>query len=101
MNAYFQSVRTDGDPPLPPPAPTATVVYRSGPTVWRMDLTLPMFEVLRSLFDEETLETALGRGHAVLGDLDEATAAQRVLTWFREWVASGLFAGVLLEPPAP
>jgi hypothetical protein len=95
-NAYFQAVRTGGAPPVPAPAPSATVVYRSGPSVWRMDLTVPMFEVLRALFAKETLETALERGHAALGDLDEATAAQRVLGWFREWVASGLFAGVEL-----
>ncbi|HEY4014480.1 MAG TPA: DNA-binding domain-containing protein [Polyangiaceae bacterium] len=96
VNAYFQTVRTDGDPSLPSPLPSATVVYRSGPSVWRMDLTVPMFEVLRSLFGRETLETALSRGHAALGDLDETQAAQRVLAWFREWVSSGLFAGVEL-----
>jgi hypothetical protein len=96
VNAYFQSVRTDGEPEIPSRAPSATVVYRSGPSVWRMDLTVPMFEVLRTLFDGETLETALGRGHAVLGDLDETKAAELVLVWFREWVSSGLFAGVEL-----
>ena len=96
VNAYFQAVRTGGDPPLPAPATSATVVYRSGPSVWRMDLTVPMFEVLHALFAKETLETALERGHAALGDLDETKAAERVLSWFREWVSSGLFAGVEL-----
>ena len=94
VNAYFQSVRTAGDPELPAPAPSATVVYRSGPSIWRMDLTVPMFEVLRALFDGETLEAALGRGHAALGGVDDATAAQRVMGWFREWISSGLFARV-------
>jgi hypothetical protein len=95
-NAYFQAVRTEADPPLAAPAASATVVYRSGPSVWRMDLSVPMFETLHALFAKETLETALGRGLAALSGIDETAAAQRVLGWFREWVAGGLFAAVEL-----
>jgi hypothetical protein len=99
VNAYFQDVRSGGAPSIPGPAPSATVVYRSGSTVWRMDLTVPMFEVLSSLGSGETLGESLGRAQERLGTLDEADAAGRVLGWFREWVASGLFAGVELSPP--
>jgi Putative DNA-binding domain len=94
VNAYFQHVRSGGSPPIPGPAPSATVVYRGGSTVWRMDLTVPMFEVLSSLGSGESLGTSLERAQERLGALDEEEAARRVLGWFREWVASGLFARV-------
>ncbi len=94
VNAYFQSFRTDGDPSIPEATPSATIVYRSGASLWRMDLTVPMYHVLSALLGGETLEVALVRGHDALGDTDEARAGQLVLAWFREWVASGFFAFV-------
>jgi hypothetical protein len=94
VNAFFQQVRDGGAPVLPAPAPSATVVYRSGPTVWRMDLTEPMFEVLQGLLAGEALATALGRAEAGLAGVDPAEIGQRVTHWFREWVASGLFVRV-------
>ena len=96
VNAYFQAFRSGGSPTIPEPAPSATVVYRSGPSVWRMDLTVPMFDVLSSLRAGESLGAALARAQASLGDIDEREAAARVLAWFREWVTSGLFARVEL-----
>ncbi|HEY8091020.1 MAG TPA: DNA-binding domain-containing protein, partial [Polyangiaceae bacterium] len=40
-NDYYQAFRDDRSPALPAPSPSATVVYRSGHTVWRMGLTPP------------------------------------------------------------
>lgn len=97
VNEYFQAVRDDKKPPLPSPARSATVVYRSGPTVWRMDLTVPMFEVLSALVGGETLGESLSRAEASFGPIDEDEAANRVLSWFREWVGSGLFGRVDLR----
>jgi hypothetical protein len=97
VNGYFQVVREGKSPPLPSPEPSATVVYRSGATVWRMDLTVPMFEVLSALAAGETLASSLSRAEARFGAIDEEQAAQRVLGWFREWVGSGLFARVELR----
>ncbi|MGA7123005.1 MAG: DNA-binding domain-containing protein [Polyangiaceae bacterium] len=94
VNGYFQAVRDGTAPPVPSPRPSATVVYRSGPTVWRMDLTVPMFEVLSGLVAGETLSAALSRAAASFGAIDEQEASQRVLTWFRDWVGSGLFGRV-------
>jgi hypothetical protein len=94
VNEYFQDVRDGGSPGLPAPSPSATVVYRSGPTIWRMDLTAPMFEVLQGLLTGETLATALGRAEEGLAGVDPAEIGQRVTHWFREWVESGLFVRV-------
>jgi hypothetical protein len=85
-NDYFQAVRDGHAPPLPGPQPSATVVYRSGPTVWRMGLTPPMHRVLAALLGGQPLEAAL----SLAGD----ESPERLTAWFREWVSSGLFVGV-------
>lgn len=94
VNAFFQAVREGLSPAIPAASPSATVVYRSGPTIWRMDLTAPMFVVLSALVSGENLGDALGRAAEGLGDVDPATVGERVTYWFREWIASGLFVGV-------
>jgi hypothetical protein len=94
VNAFFQQVRDGASPALPSLSPSATVVYRSGPTVWRMDLTEPMFQVLQGLLAGEALAAALGRAEAGLAGVDPVEIGQRVTHWFREWVASGLFVRV-------
>jgi hypothetical protein len=94
VNAYFQAFREGADPTLPGPEASAMVVYRSGPTVWRMDLTVPMFDVLSALVEGEPLGAALGRAESALAGIAPAEASQRVTHWFREWVSGGLFSAV-------
>jgi hypothetical protein len=94
VNAYFQAFREGGDPTLPGAEPSATVVYRSGPTVWRMDLTVPMYDILSAIVDGEPLGAALGRAESALAGMAPAEASQRVTHWFREWVSGGLFSTV-------
>ncbi len=88
VNDYFQAVKDGGEPVAPATAPSATAVYRSGLTVWRMGLTPPMVAVLGALVAGEALEHALA--HA--GD----APPEHVMAWFREWVQSGLFVGVVV-----
>ena len=73
------------------------MVYRSGPTVWRMDLTPAMVEVLGALVSGEALGSSLGRAEKELAGVDPAEISQRVTHWFREWVSSGLFSKVELS----
>ncbi|MBV9947252.1 MAG: putative DNA-binding domain-containing protein, partial [Myxococcales bacterium] len=94
VNAYFQAFREERDPAIPAPERAATAVYRSGRTVWRMDLTPPMHDVLSALATGETLEASLARAESGLAEADDEQAAARVLGWFREWVQSGLFARI-------
>jgi hypothetical protein len=86
-NAYFQAVRDGQETPIPAAAPSAAVVYRSGLTVWRMNLSESMVGVLSALVAAEPLETALSR-------VGEGDPPERVMAWFRDWIASGLFVGV-------
>jgi len=96
VNTYFQSLREGADPPIPSAQESATVVYRSGPTIWRMDLTGPMFDVLSALLAGDPLGEALGRAEASLAHLDEQETVARVMFWFREWISSGLFVRVAI-----
>jgi hypothetical protein len=91
VNRYFQAFRVGDDPSLPGPEDTATVVYRSDATLWRMDLSEPMVRVLSALIAGEPLGAALGRAEALLEGVDEAEVAARVTGWFREWLGHGLF----------
>jgi hypothetical protein len=85
-NDYFQAVRDGHVPAIPTLGASATVVYRSGLTVWRMGLTPPMHRVLAALVGGVPLEAALA--------LAEGEPPEQVTAWFREWVSSGLFVGV-------
>jgi hypothetical protein len=96
VNGYYQATRDENAPAIPGSAPSSTAVYRSGPTVWRMDLTPPMLELLVRLTSDECLSDALEGAIAMFGDVSEDVAAQRVMAWFREWVSSGLFSRVHL-----
>jgi hypothetical protein len=94
VNPYLQAFRDGAEPQVPQPAQCATVVWRSGAKVWRMDLTEPMHAVLSALVAGDSLGVALeGAADASSGGGHEAVAA-RVMAWFREWVQGGLFARV-------
>ncbi len=94
VNTYFQAFREGKSQAIPDRCASAAAVYRSGPTVWRMDLSDPMFDLLNGLWGGATLGTSLERAAAGFGDLSEEVAVARVMAWFREWVSSGLFSGV-------
>ena len=95
VNAYLQAVRTGSSPELPAASPTATAIYRSGFTLWRMDLTPVMARLLESLFAGATLGDALSRIETDESDADAVAEAERsVMAWFREWVSGGFFARI-------
>jgi hypothetical protein len=95
-NAFFQTYKSSGVvPPIPAPEPNATVVYRSGTTVWRMDLTPAMARVLGALLDGLPIGEALERMETDEADPAALAEAERsVMIWFREWVAGGMFAAL-------
>jgi hypothetical protein len=94
VNAYFQAFADGERTSIPAPAASRAVVYRQGPKVWRMNLSEPMFAVLESLAAGTSLEASLERAAGSFAADDEGAAVRRVAGWFREWVASGLFARI-------
>jgi hypothetical protein len=98
VNAYFQSFRQGTTPLVPAPSESSLLVYRSGPTVWRMPLTDPMLALLEATALGEPLGVSLERAAAALTDVPEEVAGARVMGWFRDWVSSGLFCDVEAPP---
>jgi hypothetical protein len=94
VNQYFQAFREGSRPEVPPPATSSVVVYRSGPTIWRMDLSEAAFDLLHALTSGQSLAASLEGASAALSGVDESEAAGRVGVWFRDWVSSGLFSSV-------
>jgi hypothetical protein len=94
VNRYFQAFREGKAPLVPEPEASAVVVYRSGPTIWRMDLSDAAFDLLHSLTSGQSLAASLEGASTALSGVDESEAAARVSAWFRDWVSSGLFSRV-------
>lgn len=99
VNRHYQSV-LDGAPDASAQArePSATLVYRSGPTVWRMDLTPMMVAVLGPLLAGRTIGQTLAELEAAVSDPGELQELGRSLhVWFREWAGAGLFRRIEWE----
>jgi hypothetical protein len=96
VNAYFQAFREGQGPAVPAPETSAVAVYRSGPTIWRMNLSEAGFDLLHALTTGRSLGASLEEASTAFSGVDEAVAAGRVSAWFRDWVASGLFSAVEL-----
>jgi hypothetical protein len=104
VNAYFQATREERHPSVPDARESFVAVCRSGPTVWRVDLSAASFDLLHALSAGRPLGASLDEACGALSGVDESEAAERVTGWFRDWVSSGLFSGVQLGStgaPAP
>jgi len=99
VNAFFQAFKTDEEPSASDfeRNVSATAVYRTDMTLWRMSLTPAMTTLLESLFAGRPLGAALETLEQGLTAEDAAEAERNVMAWFREWVAAGFFAGVELR----
>ncbi len=93
-NAYLQAFRLGQSPALPSPTASSVAVYRTGTTIWRMELAPAAVVLFEALADGETLGAALERTAPVLEAATESEAAQMVMGWFTNGVASGLFSDV-------
>ncbi|MEP6993081.1 MAG: DNA-binding domain-containing protein [Acidobacteriota bacterium] len=93
VNAYLQSVKDDDHAhPDTGRAASYAAVYRKNYEVWRLDLSKPAYEFLRSLskgrpFGKAVAEAA--RAHP--------NAGNRLFGWMRDWVAEGMFQGIRLS----
>ena len=99
VNAFYQAVRVSSEGrDVPAPLASATVVYRLGLTVWRMDLTPAMSRVLGALLAGATIGESVARIGVDESDPDALAEAERsVMVWFREWVRAGFFSGVTID----
>lgn len=96
VNAYLQSYRDDEAPSMPAPRKNAVAVYRTGRSVWRLELELTLMKLIESLAGGATLEAGLGEVQALLSDRSEEDAARTVSRCFQHSVSSGLFSAIAL-----
>ncbi|MEP7049346.1 MAG: DNA-binding domain-containing protein [Pseudomonadota bacterium] len=96
VNAYLQAFRNDAETTVPSPLASAVAVYRTGRSVWRLELELAMVTLVESLARGVTLEAALGEVQASLADRTEEQAAKIVTHCFQNSVSSGLFSAIVL-----
>jgi hypothetical protein len=97
VNAFFQAFRDGSGAAIPSPATSATAVYRSGPTVWRMDLTPPMTTLLEHLVAGTRLGEALDHAAVELEGTAEEIVGQKLMSWFQSWISGGLFTSVAID----
>jgi hypothetical protein len=96
VNAYLQGYRDEQSPAVPGPSKSAVAVYRTGRSVWRLELEPTMVTLIEALAGGATLETALGEVQASLSDRSEEDAARMVSHCFQHSVSSGLLSAVVL-----
>lgn len=94
VNAYLQRFRNGELPTVPDARKSAVAVYRTGRSVWRLELELTMVKLIEALAVGATLEAALGEVQTLLTDESEADAARMVTHCFQHSVSSGLFSAI-------
>lgn len=95
-NAYLQAYR-QGSPTLVPSArATSVAVYRTGRSVWRLELEPTLVTLIESLGSGVTLEAGLAQVQASLAHEPEAEIAKKISHCFQHSVSSGLFSAISL-----
>jgi hypothetical protein len=96
VNDYLQRFRNGESATMPVARSTTIAVYRTGRSVWRLELDPAMVTLVDALVAGETLQGSLERVQALLSDRSEEEAAALVSTCFRHSVSSGLFSTLVL-----
>ena len=93
VSAYLQSVRDGAPHPSTRRNDTRVIAYRRAYRLWRLDLTKPAYELLQALASGLPLGEAL---KIVPAGMRRMKREDQLFSWFREWVAQGLFQAVEL-----
>lgn len=94
VNAYLQAYRKGAAPTITGPRANTVAVYRTGRSVWRLELAPALAALIEALASGASLSDSLSRVEPLLAELAEAEAASLVMGWFRTSVSSGLFSAV-------
>ena len=104
-NGYLHAYRQGKPLAIPAAHPTRVAVYRTGRSVWRLELEPAMVTLVESLGSGATLETALAHVQASLVQAlqtrqtraaTEQELAEKITHCFRHSVSSGLFSGIFI-----
>ncbi len=93
VNAYLQSVKEKNhDHPGTGRRATWVAVYRKNYEVWRLDLSKNAYAFLSSLVKGRPFGKAVGDAAGGL----QGSAGDQLFRWLRDWVAEGMFQGIVL-----
>lgn len=95
-NAYLQAYRHGQPIAVPAARPTSVAVYRTGRSVWRLELEPTLVTLVESLANGATLEVGLTEVQASLSHEPEQEVAKKISHCFQHSVSSGLFSAILL-----
>jgi hypothetical protein len=90
VNAYLKSVRDHTPHPSTRRQNNWVVIFRKNYTLRRLDLTRPAYELLGSLASG----VPLGRAVSLAARHRRSVGEVQLFSWFRSWVANGLFQAV-------
>lgn len=97
VNDFFQAFRDELDPKRPEPAPTTTVVYRQGLTLWRMGVEPHAALLLEDLVSGVPLAPAIAALESRSQASGTTTELARLLPqWLGAWVQNGFFRSIEL-----
>ncbi|HET7543307.1 MAG TPA: DNA-binding domain-containing protein [Polyangiaceae bacterium] len=102
VNEYLHAYRQGSPLPLPAAHPNRVAVYRTGRSVWRLELEPEIAILVESLASGATLETALAEVQTSLSltrESEHATEqelANKISHCFRHSVSSGLFSAIFI-----
>jgi len=97
VNAFYRAFREDTTPAPPGLARAAVAVYRSGLSLWRLDLEPRAALLLQDLLRGLTLEQAVaGAAHRAGGADGALELARRLPQWLGTWVREGFFRSIAL-----
>jgi hypothetical protein len=95
VNAYLQSVRDDvHDHPRLSARATWVAVFRRSYAVRRLELSRDEHALLSALAAGQTIESAV---ETTLAQARRQPAPEAFFSWFRDWVAAGIFQSISLE----
>lgn len=94
VNAYLQAYRQGAEPQVGAPRTNTLAVYRTGRSVWRLELTPALVVLVEALAYGAPLADALGKVEPLLSGMPEAEASALVMGWFQTSVSSGLFSAL-------
>jgi len=95
-NAYLQAFRQGRPTAVPTARATSVAVYRTGRSVWRLELDDAMVTLIESLASGATLEAGLAQVQVLLQHEPEHEIAKKVSHCFQHSVSSGLFSSISL-----
>ncbi|MEX1243779.1 MAG: DNA-binding domain-containing protein [Thermoanaerobaculia bacterium] len=98
VNAYFQSVKQDNhDHSGVGRKATHVAVWRKNYEVWRLDLSKPAHDFLLALTEGRPFGQAVASAAKGL----QGGAGEQLFRWLRDWVAEGMFEGLVTRSAAP